>query len=215
MELAREISYAHTTPSPTNSSFGPEHSGPSVMGYIAGAMTPTSGNPGFRVYTVDAGDFSILDFEVFITNTSHPSFNSNHTPPQWERYYSAREVYGPLVGLKEEDGLTPAFWDKVTQVLQDDEVEYDQYLLRKFKGKDMGPCTGACRGADVCQLRAGRAEDNCEVFTAGITFSKRDGDEGAGASASVGISKGQAVECGGALFGKVVKNLVGLRKHRV
>jgi sphingomyelin phosphodiesterase len=168
--------------------------------YISGAMTPTSGNPNFRVYTVDAQTLQILDFEVFITNISHPSF-SLPQPPTWERYYSARETYGPLVNLGEKQALTPQFWDKVTSVLQTNLTAYDGYLLRKFKGVDMGACTGACMEADVCQLRAGRAEDNCEVFVPGqIAFDKRDGSRGALKRSS---------ECSHAHFGDMMKGLVG------
>jgi len=195
-----EITYEQNIP--TNSSFGPLHSGPAVMGYISGAMTPTSGNPNFRVYTVDATTFEILDFEVFITNISHPSFFLP-SPPQWERYYSARDIYSPLVPDHPSSApLTPEFWDKVTSVLQTNLTAYEGYFLRKFKGVDMGACTGACMEADVCQLRAGRAEDNCEVFVPGqINFRKRDGME-------KGLLKQRESECSHAHFGDMMKGLV-------
>jgi len=93
--------------------------------YITSAMTPTSGNPTFRVYDVDPETFTILDYTVYITNMSSPTYQT--LGPVWEKYYSAKETYGALVTPPLTDSaaeLSLQFWHNVTVILEDDNVEF-------------------------------------------------------------------------------------------
>lgn len=106
------------------------------ISFVGGAMTPTSGNPGtrktsspdapeglkrllvravFRVYDVDPDSFEVMDHKSYIANYSAPSFQ---VEPEWFLYYSAREAYGPLVGLQDGEALDARFWHKVTEVFE-------------------------------------------------------------------------------------------------
>lgn len=52
-----------------------------MVGYIAPALTPTSGNPTFRVYSVDPVTFAVLDFSVYYANITSPTFQDG---PKWQ-----------------------------------------------------------------------------------------------------------------------------------
>lgn len=143
--------------------------------YIAPALTPTSGNPAFRVYDVDPVTFAVLDMTEYITNMSTSTYQTDG--PVWEKYYSVKEAYGPLVTPPLTDALaelTPAFWHNVTEVLEANQTAFDEYYARKWRGYDVASCTGTCVTDEICQLRAAEAQYNCVSVTPGIQFSKRD-----------------------------------------
>lgn len=78
----------------------PDYTAPSAdtansITYITTAMTPTSGNPAFRVYYVDPETWGVLDSVTYFANMSLPDYQT--TGPTWAKYYSAKETYGPLV----------------------------------------------------------------------------------------------------------------------
>ncbi|KAI5924376.1 putative acid sphingomyelinase [Camillea tinctor] len=126
-----------------------------VTSYVAPSLTPTSGHPAFRVYTVDPETYGVLDATTYIANTSDPSFSSQ---PRWTKYYSAREAYGGAGGGGE---LTAAFWHNVTERLERDPEAFAAYYARKRRGWKVEACDAECRRAEICKLRAARAQDNC------------------------------------------------------
>jgi sphingomyelin phosphodiesterase len=146
-----------------------------AVSYIAPSMTPTSGHPSFRVYSVDPDTFAVLDFTEYIANISSPTFQTN---PTWEKYYSAKETYGPLVTPPLTDPaaeLTAAFWHNVTAVFDSNDAQFQAYYSRKSRGYNPSSCTGTCKTNEICQIRAAQSQYNCQVPTPGIHFSKRDG----------------------------------------
>ncbi|KAI1079327.1 putative acid sphingomyelinase [Whalleya microplaca] len=171
--------------------------------YIAPSLTPTSGHPAFRVYTVDPVTFGVLDAETYIANVSAPGFRSAR--PTWTRYYSAREAYGPLagagVGVEE---LTPAFWHGVTEALERNETAFAEYWARRTRGWGAGRCEGECVRTEVCRLRAARAQDNCVApgLRLGLLEEKRR-MRGVG-----GHEHGHGDECGGSVTRDTLGSLV-------
>ncbi|KKK25569.1 hypothetical protein AOCH_000093 [Aspergillus ochraceoroseus] len=150
-----------------------------AMSYIAPAMTPKSGNPSFRVYTVDPVTFGVLDMTAYIANMSASTYQS--AGPVWEKYYSVKEAYGPLVTPALTDStaeLTPAFWHNLTEVFADNSTAFDEYYARKSRGWDVASCTGTCVTDEICMLRAAEAQYNCITVTPGLQFSKRDAVSG-------------------------------------
>lgn len=151
-----------------------------MMSYIAPALTPTSGNPTFRVYSVDPVTFGILDFTVYYANLSSPTYQTDG--PTWEALYSAKDTYGAALGYTDAAAeLTPAFWHNVTALFESDDDAFQQYVARKTR--DYGTtaaCTGDCKTLEICQLRAAQAQYNCATVTPGINLKskrKRDVDE--------------------------------------
>ncbi|CAI7640204.1 unnamed protein product [Penicillium manginii] len=145
-----------------------------VMSYIAPALTPTSGNPTFRVYSVDPVTFGVLDYTVYITNMSSPDYQTN---PVWEKYYSAKETYGSLLEPAVTDSaaeLTPAFWHNVTTLFENEDSVFQDYIARKTRGWEVESCSGDCKTEEICQLRAGESQYNCVTVSPGINFKKRD-----------------------------------------
>jgi sphingomyelin phosphodiesterase len=141
-----------------------------AVSYIAPSMTPTSGQPAFRVYDIDPVTFGVLDITTYIANMSDPGFQSAEGPV-WTKYYSAREAYGALIkpplnplgsNSKEETReLDPAFWHEVTEAFEKNSAPFEEFMARKRRGWQPEECEGDCRTAEICKLRAGRAQDNC------------------------------------------------------
>ncbi|KAH8655770.1 Metallo-dependent phosphatase-like protein [Xylariales sp. PMI_506] len=73
--------------------------------YVAPALTPTSGNPTFRVYSVDLDSWQVLDYTVYVANMSAPAYQTDG--PQWRKYYSVKEAYGSLLDPPITDPRTP------------------------------------------------------------------------------------------------------------
>jgi sphingomyelin phosphodiesterase len=145
-----------------------------MVSYIAPAMTPTSGNPTFRVYSVDPVTFGILDYTTYMANISSPTYQSS---PTWQKYYSVKESYGtqlspPLTAASAE--LTPAFWHNLTSLFKTHDSVFQQYNTRKSRGHDPATCTADCKTAEICQLRAAEAQYNCATNKPGVNFRKRE-----------------------------------------
>jgi sphingomyelin phosphodiesterase len=144
-----------------------------MVSYIAPALTPTSGNPTFRVYSVDPVTFAILDYTVYYTDITSPTYQSG---PTWEKLYSVKETYGSLVTPPVTDAsaeLTPAFWHDLTVLFENDDDVYQAWYARRVRDYSYATCTGSCKTTSICELRASQSQYNCGTVTAGINF-KRD-----------------------------------------
>ncbi|KIK55592.1 hypothetical protein GYMLUDRAFT_47807 [Collybiopsis luxurians FD-317 M1] len=132
------------------------------VGFICPALTPTSGNPAFKVYDVDPDTYGLMNIRVISANLTDPTFQEN---PTWSLYYDAREVYGSLVGLPATSELTPAFWHNLTEVFAANETAFQLYNTFLSRGGNVAPCndTDNCRSNTICDLRALRAQNNCDV----------------------------------------------------
>lgn len=145
----------------------------SMVAYIAPALTPTSGNPTFRVYSVDPDTFGILDYSVYYANISSPTYQDG---PTWELLYSAKEAYGSLLPYPVTDSsteLTPAFWHNVTALFENDDNVFQDYYNRKNRDYSTTACDSDCKTSEICALRAMQSQYNCIDVTVGINF-KRD-----------------------------------------
>jgi sphingomyelin phosphodiesterase len=145
-----------------------------AMSYIAPALTPTSGNPTFRVYSVDPVTFGVLDYTVYYANMSLPHYQSQG--PTWEKYYSVKETYGLLLSLPYTDPsaeLTPAFWHNVTQLFIDDDAIFQDYIARKQRGWNPMICSGICKTQEICGLRSSRSQYACFPEDSPVSVKKR------------------------------------------
>ncbi|KAG5651755.1 hypothetical protein H0H81_007567 [Sphagnurus paluster] len=176
--------------------------------YYAYQLPRADGNSAFKVYDVDPDTYEIMDAKVYRSNLDSPTFQ---TSPTWELYYSARETYGPLVGVQPSEALGPAFWHRVTEAFARNDTAFQQYNTFLNAGYGVTPCDGACKNATICELRALRAQDNCVrpesrcagcfayVAKPGLHFRKRDGE-----SADVHDLPG---DCEGAGLGSIFAEL--------
>jgi sphingomyelin phosphodiesterase len=170
-----------------------------MVSYIAPALTPTSGNPTFRVYSVDPDTFAILDYSVYYTNISSPTYQD---APTWELLYSVKEAYGSLLDPPVTDSaaeLTPAFWHNVTVLFEDNDDVFQAYYSRKSRDYDLSTCDSDCKTAEICQLRAAQSQYNCGTVTPGVNF-KRD--------TSVVTTTVQTGECDGSAIIPIM-NVIG------
>ncbi|RDA90332.1 hypothetical protein CP533_6006 [Ophiocordyceps camponoti-saundersi (nom. inval.)] len=145
-----------------------------VMSYIAPSLTPTAGMPSFRVYDVDPVTFAVRDATTYIADMSHPDYQS--AGPVWTKLYSAKEAYGkalqpPVTDPQAE--LTPSFWHDVTTAMEKDENLFDAYMSRKSRGWKPAICRDGCKDEEICQLRAGRSQDNCFKPRMGFHLDRR------------------------------------------
>lgn len=145
-----------------------------AMSYIIPSMTPTSGMPAFRIYSVDPVTFGVLDSVTYIADMTNPAFQT--TGPVWTEYYSAKDVYGPLVNPPPtaDSELSPAFWHNVTAAFQTNDTAFQEYYGRKSRGWNVASCTGTCQTNEICQLQAAQSQYNCHTPTPGLNFKKRD-----------------------------------------
>jgi len=129
-----------------------------MMSYIAPALTPTSGNPTFRVYTVDPVTYAVLDYAVYYANISSPTYQSE---PVWQELYSVKATYGAALGVTDPKAeLTPAFWHNVTELFENNDAIFQQYIGRKSRDHDTSSCTGDCKTSELCLLRAAQSQYN-------------------------------------------------------
>ncbi|KAJ6488326.1 sphingomyelin phosphodiesterase, partial [Mycena vulgaris] len=142
------------------------------VGLIGPALTPTSGNPAFKMYEIDPDTFEVMDVHVIFTNISEPSFQIR---PQWGLYYSARETYGPLVGLSPDEPLSPAFWHNLTEVFAANETAFQMFNTFISRGGAVTACDApsGCQNTTICDMRAFRSQDNCDTPTEGFSLRKR------------------------------------------
>ncbi|KAL5350564.1 hypothetical protein ACLOAV_004133 [Pseudogymnoascus australis] len=141
-----------------------------AMSYIAPSMTPTSGSPTFRVYTVDPVTYGVLDFIDYTTDITADKLS-------WTKYYSAKEAYGPLLTPPVTDAaaeLTPAFWHDVTSLFETNEAAFKDFFARKSRGFEVEACDGDCRAEQICMARAAESQYNCDKLKPGFNFSKRE-----------------------------------------
>lgn len=81
----------------------------------------------------------------------------------WGLYYSARDTYGPLVGLPADSELTPAFWHKLTEVFTTNDTAFQMFNTFLSRGGAVTPCdaTDNCQNTTICDMRALRSQNNC------------------------------------------------------
>ena len=131
-----------------------------MVSYIAPALTPTSGNPTFRVYSVDPVTFAVLDYTVYFANLTSPSYQSG---PTWEKLYSVKDAYGSLLNppvTDAADELTPAFFHNLTVLFEEDDDLYQTWYARRTRDYSDATCTGTCKTSSICQLRASQSQYN-------------------------------------------------------
>lgn len=133
-----------------------------AVSYITSSLTPTSGYPSFRVYSIDPVTYNVLDYTVYYANMSVPSFQT--TGPTWQKLYSFKEAYGSLLSppyIEPSAELTPAFFHNVTVLFQNNDTVFQEYIFRKQRGFDFVPCTGTCKTDELCQLRSAQSQFAC------------------------------------------------------
>ncbi|GAA5985539.1 hypothetical protein JCM10908_007017 [Rhodotorula pacifica] len=148
------------------------------IAFISGALTPTSGNPVFRVYDIDPDTYEVMDFVPYYANRTDPQFQVD---PIWKPYYSARQSYNSYLDPPHpaDAPLNATFWHRVTEVFERDEEVFQLFNTRLSRGGKIEDCSGGlCRKNTVCMLRSMRSESNCAVIKPGLSFKdqKRDTD---------------------------------------
>jgi sphingomyelin phosphodiesterase len=132
------------------------------ISYIAPALTPTGGNPTFRIYSIDPVTFGVLDYTVYYANMSLPNYQIDG--PTWEKYYSVKEKYGPLLDppyTSPSAELVPAFWHNLTEVFSTNDSVYQDFFARKQRGYDPVLCAGSCKTDEICGLRSSQSQYAC------------------------------------------------------
>jgi sphingomyelin phosphodiesterase len=155
-----------------------------MVGYIAPSLTPTSGNPNFRVYEVDPVTFGIRDYTVYYSNLSAPDYHIHG--PKWEELYSFRSAYAVAAANSTDyhvhdphAELTPAFMHNVTTLFENDDAVFQQYWDRKQRGytpAGYGLCVGSCKTNEICQLRSAQSQFACLAPSAALRRKRAVGE---------------------------------------
>lgn len=102
--------------------------------------------------------FGILDMTVYYTDITSDTYQTN---PTWKVLYSVKSTYGRLLGVTDTAAeLTPAFWHNVTALFERDDTVFQEYIGRKTRDYATSSCTGTCKTAEICQLRAAQSQYN-------------------------------------------------------
>lgn len=167
-----EIAYSNYT--------GQSASTATMASYIAPALTPTSGNPTFRVYDVDPVTFGVLDYTVYYANLSSPTYQTDG--PTWEVLYSVKDAYGSLLNYTDPAAeLTPAFWHNLTELFEENDSVFQEYYARKTRNSGSpSACTGDCKTTEICELRAAESQYNCGTVSPGINLKRSKAKRGVG-----------------------------------
>ncbi|KAL5481019.1 hypothetical protein ACEPAI_9960 [Sanghuangporus weigelae] len=194
------------------------------FGLVAPSLTPTNGNPAFTVYDVDPDTYDIMDAKVYIANMTKAAY---HEKPHWERYYSARDAYGPLVASLSSASssdqpsypssapLDAPFWHRVTEVFEADNSTFMAYRERMNRGAWMMRCGEKCKNVTICDIRAMRAEDSCykqslnEIIIAPPGEQSDSLREPAGDDAELTSDLEAHTACEGSALPLVMRRLVG------
>ncbi|RFU32817.1 hypothetical protein B7463_g3493, partial [Scytalidium lignicola] len=179
-----------------------------AMSYITPSLTPTSGSPSFRIYSIDPVTYGVLDFTNYMADISSPTFQNG---PEWVEYYSAKAAYGAYVTPPQTDPtaeLTPAFWHNVTEAFQNNDSVFQEYISRKSRGFEVSACTDDCKTSELCQLRAAESQYNCVTLSPGIHFTKRDAESTVGHQHE-DQCEGSAIR---SIFGVLIQDKEGLMR---
>jgi sphingomyelin phosphodiesterase len=138
---------------------------------------------------VDPVTFGVLDYTVYYTNISSPTYQS--AGPTWSALYSAKELYGSALGIKDPAAeLTPGFWHNLTALFESDDSLFQTYNGLKSRNYDLSTCTGSCKTGEICQLRAAQAQFNCGTVQPGVHFKRDVAHTPSGTSAVAGECDG-------------------------
>ncbi|GAA6023339.1 hypothetical protein JCM10207_005752 [Rhodosporidiobolus poonsookiae] len=143
------------------------------IAYVAGAVTPRSGNPGFRVYEINAETYEVMDFTVYSANRDAWDFNDL---PTWNEYYQARSAYNSLLSspFPDDAPMNATFWHQVTEVFNRNDTAFQLYNGRLARGNYVGECTDSCKTSTMCKIRSLRTQNSCSTVTPGLHFTRRD-----------------------------------------
>lgn len=148
-----------------------------ITSWLAPSLSPKSGNPSYKIYEVDTGDFKIYESRTYFTNTSNLANTHANTTTNsdgrngsssgllWELACDAREVYGKIINWPSASPINAAFWHRVgNAMLQSNTSDqtnlaarYHMFKSTSIDGKEVtGKCDATCINATVCRMRAAK-----------------------------------------------------------
>ncbi|KAG6062075.1 hypothetical protein E4U32_002673 [Claviceps aff. humidiphila group G2b] len=144
----------------------------SVISFIAPSITPSDGNPAFRVYKVGKVSHSVLDATTYFTDMSDPWYRRG---PKWKSLYSIKSIFPQAfkpninaVGDMSSVPISAERWHKLTEMWEQDNKLFGMYWKNKVTGTEPKYCNAECRKKEICLVRGGRAEDNCAGMKPGV-----------------------------------------------
>ncbi|XP_071502434.1 sphingomyelin phosphodiesterase-like [Diadema antillarum] len=123
--------------------------------YVAGAITPDTQNPGYRVYTIDGNytksSWAVLDHDNYYLNLTEANLTDK---PTWRLEYTAKKAFNMT-------SLQPSEWGRVVEEMKKNETVFDQYYAyfhRLWEGRS--PCDASCRQNMICDIETARSGDS-------------------------------------------------------
>lgn len=131
------------------------------VGWIGPSLTPlTNVNPGYRMYEVDTGDFSIYNAYTYYADvSSFATLDPSQTGPIFNFEYSTRDSYPVIGGWPDDAPLNATYWHKVTEAMEANHTLVSFFNSHQGRMSIKTPnCTSdACAAAKVCYMRSGSA----------------------------------------------------------
>ncbi|KAF8888536.1 hypothetical protein BD779DRAFT_1470172 [Infundibulicybe gibba] len=137
------------------------------------------------------------------TSVSAPSrrllaYSPHSRIAKWGLYYSARETWGPLVGLKADSALTPAFWHNLTDVFVANDTAFQLFNTHISRGGAVTACDADCKNSTICDMRAFRSQNNCDTPAMGLSLKRDNGGR---------VIARESSECEGFGFGQLLSKM--------
>lgn len=127
------------------------------------ATTTTNLNPGYRVYSIDASTYRVLDHRTVILNMTQANAEARAAADlKWLREYDARDAYA----LAE---LSPSSWSELIDRFESDDALFQRYIKYYHKSQERaGKCEGKCKSGMLCRMRSnGCRRERSELYFPG------------------------------------------------
>ncbi|XP_023021435.2 sphingomyelin phosphodiesterase-like [Leptinotarsa decemlineata] len=113
------------------------------VGWNGGSLMPDEANPNYKLYTIDAKVFDVLDAETWTFNLT---LANEMKEIKWKKLYSFKEAYGM-------DGLLPANLDELVRNMASNDTFIELYNNFYYRDSDYDhTCDEACKMRLLCEM---------------------------------------------------------------
>ncbi|XP_064489276.1 sphingomyelin phosphodiesterase-like [Ornithodoros turicata] len=133
------------------------YTGPFSVAYLSpSATTYNTGNPAYRIFTVDGGTrnstWTVLDHETYTMDLAHANEHPD-IEPDWTLEYSAKSAFGL-------SSLDASQWDRLLRKMEHNDALFNKFYRFFYKFSPLAePCDEKCRRKLICIQKTSRSSD--------------------------------------------------------
>ncbi|KAG5890820.1 hypothetical protein JTB14_008261 [Gonioctena quinquepunctata] len=116
---------------------------PINVAWNGGSLMPDEANPDYKLYTIDANGFDVLDAETWTFNLTLANINKKI---DWYKLYSFKQAF-------EVDSLLPAAMDLLVRKMAKNDTSVDLYNNYYYRNSDIvHTCDDGCKFSRLCEI---------------------------------------------------------------